>query len=310
MLIGIAALTGISFSYALGNVVPLTGSKGLGLPSANTWLPPGAASLAINLILCLAISLIIVFLNKRFNLTHSTSVLIAGLFLLIQAATPSVTGQFYGGTLLCLVVVSCAALLFEAYHNPEATRAVFIIFFFLALGSLTQYAYVMYIPVFMIGCAQMRILTGKSLTAAILGIMTPPWILAGFGVIGIDDFTLPEFSNIFAALHNRELLHITATIGCTLVLCTVGAAGCMLRTYSYNTRGRAFNGFIYIVSIATIALVFVDYTNVASYIPMLNCCAAYHTAHFFSIHSRRHSYIGILTVIAVYVGLYIWSILL
>ena len=305
-----AAIAGTCVSYSLGDVMPIVGSKGLGLPSANSWLPPCVTSLVINLTLSIAVALVVLFLNKRFNLMHTTSVLVVGLFPLIQTALPSVAGQFYGGTLLCSVVMLCSYALFTAFHNPAATRSVYLIFLLLSLGALTQYAYVMYIPVFLIGCAQMRIFTGRTLTAALLGVITPIWILAGFGVINLTEVTLPEFTNIFAALRNRELLQMTVTIGCTLLLCIITGAGCMLRTYSYNTSGRAFNGFIYIVSIATIALVFVDYTNVATYIPLLNCCTAYHTAHFFAIHDKRLSYIGILAVITIYAGLYAWSILL
>lgn len=305
-----AAIAGTCVAYALGDVMPIVGSKGLGLPSASNWLPPCVASLIINLVLSIAVALMVLILNKRFNLMHTTSVLVVGLFPVIQTALPSIAGQFYGGTLLCSVVIFCSYALFTAFHNPVATRSVFLIFLLLSLGALTQYAYVMYIPMFLIGCAQMRILTCRSLTAALLGMITPVWILAGFGVIDLTEVAMPEFTNIFAALRNSELLQMTVTIGCTLLLCFVTGAGCMLRTYNYNSSGRAFNGFIYIISIATIALVFVDYTNVATYIPLLNCCTAYHTAHFFAINDRRMSYLGILAVITTYTGLYVWSVLL
>lgn len=310
VLIGMAAIACTCVSYAAGDVIPITGSKGLGFPSANSWLPPCVASLVLNLILCTGIALLMIILNKRFNLTHSTSVLISGLFLIMQAALPSVAGQFYGGTLLCVIVMTGAGILFTTFHNPEATKPVFLIFFLLSLCAFTQYAYVMFIPVFFIGCAQMRILNGRSVTAAILGIITPVWILAGFGLIQFSDIAVPEFTDIFTAVRDREILQMSVTTGVTLLLCVITGAGCMLRTYNYNSNGRSFNGFIYVVSIATIILIFVDYTNVATYMPLLNCCTAYHTSHFFAIHARRLSYIGILTVLAVYAGLYTWSILL
>jgi hypothetical protein len=165
-------------------------------------------------------------------------------------------------------------------------------------------------PAFLIGCAQMRILSTRTLTAAIIGMVTPIWILTGFGILNLNDFSLPEFSNIFSALRDRTLLHMTIATGTTIILCAIAGIGCMLRTYNYNTTGRSFNGVIYILSITSIVLVIVDYTNISTYIPLLNCCTAYHVAHFFASHSRRHSYIGIITVLALYIGLYIWSALL
>lgn len=310
VLLGMAAVACAGVSYGAGDVIPITGSKGLWLASANLWLAPGVVSLLLNLLLCCGIALAMIILNKRFNLIHSTSVLFAGLFMVMQSALPSVAGQFYDGTLLCIAIMACSGILFAAFHEPGATRQVFLIFLLLTMCAFTQYAYVVYIPVFLIGCAQMRIVNGRTMTAALLGLITPIWILAGFGLIDIREITLPEFTNIFAAIRNRELLQMSVTTGVTVLLCIMTGAGCMLRTYSYNTNGRTFNGFIYVVSIITIVLVFIDYTNVATYLPTLNSCAAYHTGHFFAIYNRRLSYIGILAVIAIYAGLYTWSLLL
>jgi hypothetical protein len=305
-----AAIVGVCVSYAGGYVIPITGSFGIGLPSPNNWLQTSITSLILNIVLCCGIVFLIVFLNKRFNLIHSTSVLFAWLFMVMQAAIPVISGQFYSGTILCAVVAVCAGILFSTFNNPGATRSVFIIFLLLSLGALTQYAYAVYIPIFLLGCVQMRIFTGRSLTAAILGIITPVWILTGFGILHPDNFSMPEFTSILSAIRNRELLHISVTTGVTLLLCLFSGAGCILRTYNYNSHGRSFNGFIYLVSISTIIMIFVNYINVTAYLPLLNCCTAYHTAHFFSINDHKLSYIGILTILAIYIGMYVWAILL
>lgn len=309
MLMMAIAIVATIVSYCTGNIADIPGDTGTWLPSADDWLPVGGASLVINLVLNVFIAVMLILLNKRFNILRSASDLFAGLFLILQMALPSFIGQFYGGTLLCVVVLFLTFKLYMAFNRPYPLQPIFLIFFLLTMGAMSQYAYLFYIPLFLIGCAQMRILNLKTLLAAGIGIITPIWILWGFDLISFKNIELPHIVNVFSAIDSHEMLQLLVTIGITVMATFVFGVLNLVRVFNYNSKTRAYNGFISIMSFITIILVLADYTNSAAYIPLLNCCAAFQMGHYFAINNYQRSYIAILGIIAVYIALYWWSVM-
>jgi hypothetical protein len=309
MLMMAIAIVATIVSYYTGNVVDIPGDTGTWLPSADDWLPAGGTSLVINLVLNVLIAAMLILLNKRFNILRSSSDLFAGLFLILQMSLPSFMGQFYGGTLLCFAVLFVTYKLYMAFNRPYPLQPIFLIFFLLTVGAMSQYAYLFYIPVFMIGCAQMRIFSFKTLLAIGIGIIAPVWILWGFDLISLRDIKLPHFVNVFSAIDSKEMLQLLVTVGVTVMATFVFGILNLVRVFNYNSKTRAYNGFISIMSFVTIILVLADYTNCATYIPLLNCCAAFQMGHYFAINNYQRSYIAILGIIAVYIALYWWSVM-
>ena len=302
------AVVTVLMSFLRSDIMPITGSNGLGLPSANEWLGHGAFSLAVNVLINVAIALLMLFLNRSYNISRSVSALFAGMFFVLQMPFPSLFGQFYGGTLLCLIVVFSTATLFSSFNRSYPLQPVFLIFFLLAAGAFTQYAYLFYLPVFLLGCAQMRIFNVKTVLAAGMGAVTPLWILWGFGIIGPDDFSLPGFRSILSAIGGVEAMQMFVSVGVTLLLCLIFGSLNLIRVFNYNAQTRSYNGFLSLLSIATALFVFFDYSNLIIYIPMLNCCTAFQIGHFFSASTGKRSYIAILGIIMLYVTLYLWTL--
>ena len=309
MLMMVIAIVATIVSYYTGNIVDIPGDTGTWLPSADDWLPAGGTSLVINLVLNVLIAAMLILLNKRFNILRSPSDLFAGLFLILQMSLPSFMGQFYGGTLLCFAVLFLTYKLYMAFNRPYPLQPIFLIFFLLTVGAMSQYAYLFYIPVFMIGCAQMRIFSFRTLLATGIGIIAPVWILWGFDLISLRDIKLPHFVNVFSAIDSKEMLQLLVTVGVTVMATFVFGILNLVRVFNYNSKTRAYNGFISIMSFVTIILVLADYTNSATYIPLLNCCAAFQMGHYFAINNYQRSYIAILGIIAVYIALYWWSVM-
>lgn len=308
MLMMVIAVTATIVAYGMGVVEHLPGDTGMWLPSVNDWIPTGAASLTVNLSLNALIAVMLILLNKWFNILRSVSNLFAGMFFIMQMSQPGLAGQFYGGTLLCVLILFSTIVLYCTFNRPFPLQPVYLIFMLLSVGAMTQYAYMFYLPVFLIGCGQMRIFNIKTVLAAGMGMITPVWIMWGLGLVSLEHFEMPHFVNIFTALDSHEALHMLVSVGFTLMLMLVLSTLNMLKVYNYNSKMRAYNGFIAILSVATAILVFVDYTNLAVYVPLLNCCAAFQIGHFFSIQNARRSYIAILAIIAVYCGLYAWCL--
>ena len=80
-----------------------------------------------------------------------------------------------------------------------------------------------------------------------------------------------------------------------------------VKIISYNAQTRAYNGFFAMLSLLSILLMLIDFTNFIIYVPILNCCAALQLGHLFTIYESRRSYIGIIAVFVVYFALYLWG---
>lgn len=294
----------------MGDVVHVGGDSGFGFPSANEWISDSALSLGVSLGLNIVISFLLLYLNRRFNIIRSVSMLFAGMFLVMQAGQPSLMGQLYDGSVMCFLILLAIIPFFSTFQRPDRTRRIFLSFLLISLGSLTGYAYTVYLIVFFIGCFQMQCFSLRGLLAALTGILTPYWILCGFGVVSLSSFRMPEFINIFDALEGRDLAQIVVYTIVNLILGVGFGIFDIIKIYGYNGRARAYNGFWIILTIITTLFVIIDYTNLIIYLPILNCCTAIQIGHFFTINNTRRTYIPICCIYVVYIILYLWSVTL
>ena len=290
-----------------GKVTPILDNKGLGLTPINQWIEPGRLSLSVNIFLNFLIALLMIYINKTFNVLRSPTILFAGLFLILQMPITDIMGQLYGGTMLCVVMLLCSFIIFSTY-NGQNPYAIFLIFSILSFSSFFQYAFIFYIPVFVLGCMQMRIFDLRIAIATALGIITPPWILFGFGILDVHSIVFPQFIGIYEQLSIHEVLQMLIAIGLSIFVCIGSWLANIVNIISYNAKTRAYNGVFAILALTSILLIMADYTNYIIYVPMLNCCTALQLGHLFTIYEARRSYIGIIAIFVVYLGLYIWGV--
>lgn len=296
-------------AYVRGDVVPLEGALGIGLLPAGRWISSPFWSLAASLGCTVLMGALTIYINRAFNVLRSLTALVAGMFCVMQTSLPSVIGQFYGGDLMGVLLLLCSVLLFSSFADSRCQRRVFLIFFLITLAGFTDLSYLLYIPVFILGCIQMRIFDIRTFLAAGLGIITPPWILFGFGLVHPQQLHWPSLVMAWSMFYTPEMIHALVVTGFTLV-CGIGFTVVnLLKILSYNSRVRAYNGFLTMMLLATGLFIILNFNNFAFYIPMLNCLTAYQIAHFFTYRRNLRSYIPILVLMTAYLGFYLWGIL-
>lgn len=163
------------------------------LKDSGAWSTKWQVSLA-GLAMTLATAILLQLTNKRFNMLRSDSALTPCLFMTMSLALPTLA--IYPGTpsMLALTMVAGAHLLFTTFSDPYRRRRVFLLFATVTALGMCNCVYWYYLPVMLIGCGQMRIFSLKTLLAALLGIITPPWIALGSTLITIDDIEWPRLS--------------------------------------------------------------------------------------------------------------------
>lgn len=289
-------------------VADIEGNRGLAFLSANLWIDNPVISTCVSILAIYAIAAGLLALNRSFNILRHMTSMWATMFLVLQCSIPGIDANFSAASMLTLVFYTATALLYGCYDRPTRKRPIFMIFALLSAGSLFQYAYMFYIPVFIVGMIQMKVMDFKGFLAALLGVITPPWILIGTGILTPQQIDWPEFVSAMSALHDSDVIMLLVSVILSACIGVGLFMASMMKLLSYNAKNRAYNGFLTIAMLATIVLMVVDYLNIAVYTMLLNSLAAYQMAHFFSSHRQSRSYIPVLTIMACYFAIYIFTI--
>ncbi len=310
LMIAVAVIaTFIAGSADVINQIP--GLKGFGFPSANHWVGSATQSLYLAVALYLVVAGSMVIINRVFNLLHTLSLICGAYFVWMLGGCPMLSGQMSGGLLLVAAMLAAWALLFSSFDDPGQTRRVFLSFFIISFGALTQYGFIAYLPVLLMGCGQMRIFNIRTLLVALTAIVTPLWITWGFGWIDFSQFTKPAFDNIFTTLDRQLLVWYLSVTAATVVLLVALVIVNVIRVYSYNLATRAMNSLMIATSIVTAVMTVVDFTNMPFYYPMLCCCTAFQLGHYAHFHDgRRSCYILLGLVLLLYGAFYLWRLII
>lgn len=312
-ILAVMACAAIWVSWVSGSDVMVFGpGRGFALPSPAAWLfGHPAGSLAVNVTLLGACAALMAVVNSSYNIVRSFSLTFVGLFLLMTAASPSAAARFTGGTLLAAAALLGMLLMYSVYNRPKhSSRRVFLVFLMFSALGLTQYGALVYIPVFFMGIGQMRVLNMRTSLAALLGTVTPLWLWWAFWPGEFPLLHAPQLDNPFATLSLNERLHFFAAVAVTLFTGLIMGSFNLVRIFSYNAKARALNGLLTVTGVITGLAALVDWSNMTFYIPLLNVCVAFQAGHFFHICMRnRWGYASVLVLVAVYSGLWVWSLL-
>ena len=306
-MIAVAALY-VLVSGGLSSPLPSQPGQGLCLPPVSTWNLGYWGGLLANVGFNVLIMAMMIAENKSYNVLRAVTRMQVGLFAIMQAAVPQVVLSLNSGTLVALAIMCCIYLMFSCYDAPGMVKRVFLAFLILSLGATVQYCFVLFIPVFWVICAQMRIFTLRTFLASVLGIVTVWWMLFGLGIISPDDVHAPIVTPVSDALDLGPTVYLLIVTCLTAFLLVASLGLNLLKTIAYNARSRAFNGALTLVALVAIVAMAFDYNNLLAYLPLLNVCAAYQITHYFVQHRFERQYAAVLCVCSIYIILYLWRV--
>jgi hypothetical protein len=311
LLMALLAVAGTVCAYLYApSMAPVAGWGPLKLSPVEWFADAPLTAMCVALGLNIFVALLLIYINKHYNVLRSMSLLFAGMFLVMETALTPLTVTMTDGIVIAIVVLLSVIPLYTTFQRSDRTRRIFISFCLVSAGSLIDITCTAYLLALFLGCFQMRCSNLRTIVAALLGIITPWWIAWGFGAIHIGTVREWQFVSIFSALDSMKLVQVLAYAATSFFICIGFCLVNLIRIYSYNARTRAYNGFIVLLAVITQILILVDYNRFVIYLPMLNVCAAIQVGHFFVINRRKRSYIGVLCVIALYVALYLWNLAL
>lgn len=260
-------------------------------------------STTLNVVCILLIGLMMVFLNKSFNFIRSATWIFASVFFLLMASSPITSSTFSSGTILCFTACIVTFPLFGSFQNRRAQRSVFSAFALVTLLTMFQYSALYLLVALALGFMLMRIMTLRSILATIIGIITPFWIVLGFGLAGIHDFTLPSYQSLWAILQHTQMQISFINVVTMATLTIIVTCANLFKIINYKLQVRTYNGFFVYLTALTILMLAIDYPHAFIYISVLYLCFSVQFAHFFTINEHTRRYIAVILLIAIMVAL-------
>lgn len=273
---------------------PIQG-KGIFFSLQGTLIDAGPLSATLNVLCLLATGAIMLALNKVFNFVRSMTRLFVSAFFLLQLANPSGLVSFNAGTLLSLATAVTLLPLFGSFQDRHSQRSIFLIFALVVTGAMFHYGFLVLIPAYLLGFANMRALGPKGLLAVFFGIITPFWIVLGLGIASIADASLPQWSLLERPQMSLLLLLASATAVLGLVL----AAMNLFTIMNYRMQTRVYNIFLVIVLVLVVIAPCLDHRDLAVFLPLLNLMVAVQVAQAHTLNTAfhfRYVFIILLTV--------------
>lgn len=309
VLIALAAIFMTIQAYAFGKIPRIGDFRTIAFPTPAEWLSSSWLSLWANVIFVGATAGLMILINRHFNLLRTTSVFFAAYFMFTMACVPAVMGQLGASSIIALLILAGVWLMFSIYNIRQSSRRVFLAFFLLGIGQLIEYTTVLYIPLFIAGLGQMRIFKFKKILAAILGNITPAWIVWGLGIVPQPEIPHFEFTPPAMLLSMPGSWPMLAATLLTLITGFFLGGFNLLKIIGFNAQARAYNGMISLISVATGLFAIINFTNIAFYVTILNACIAFQVGHFFRLTVMRRGYIVVVSLIVAYLGIYTWAML-
>lgn len=261
------------------------------LAGLTTMLPCGAAGWVGGL-LSAAIGALMVYQIKARALYRGANFPFLGLFMLLQAAVaPTLTG--------CLTAAMAAVAmtaLFLCFSRPRETRVFFTVFLFCGLGALWARSFLLLGAGLIVAQVLVRAFSMRGFVAAMLGLITPLVIAAGFGLYTPDSLLTVYSQGMTPGINAPTVF--TGAVALLLGFAT------FLQSYGYPAKSRARNMAMLGLTGCAVLMPVIDSANYADYLPLINFCGAYNVSHFAA--TRRFGWLCALAVAIAATAFYIW----
>ncbi|MBO4871023.1 MAG: hypothetical protein J5565_03455 [Muribaculaceae bacterium] len=297
-------------AVTMGEVPHFETGNGIFFDIKGAFIENPVLSMAVNVTAIIGISLLALLLNKLYSFIKAFTFIGAASFFLLELALPLTSSLFDTDTLLCFVLMLGTLILFGTYESKSAQRPIFLVLCILGFLVLFCWAAVVLILAFILGFAYMRTMNWKSCVAAIIGLLTPFWIVLGLGLVSPFDFKLIEVNGIWGSLEGGQVHALIVWEVIVVILAIVLSVINLLQIYHYRLQLRVYNAFFLLVTVLCIIGMCVDYRDMVLFIPMLNLCLSVQIAHTFTISKFAKRYIFIFVLMAASLAAFTCNLLL
>ena len=252
--------------------------------------------------LYLAITAIIGYLmiemNTAFTMIRTRTTMPVCIFWMI-ATSLFFLRPFEWENLVPLAFLLSVYQLFQSYESSSPAIPIYHAFFFISLGSLVFPPFIYFAPILWGSMIPFRSLSGKSLLASLLGIITPYWLLFGYAFYFDQMSLFLDPLKEMICFYPIEYGHLTvseiASWGIITLLLIISGFHYWQISYMDKTRTRIYHSFLVIVGLCVTLWSILQPIYLHELIVIQLICAAFSGGHLFTLTRNRFS--GILFIV-------------
>ena len=256
-----------------GSASPVTRDSLAGL-----WhLLPGAVTHSgwVNQLLAIITVILSVYTLHELNLSHVllriNSRTISFTFAALMTASVFLHAFLPGFIVMFFVLISLF-FLFRAYHQDFSAGNSFVAFLCLGISTLFYPKMIWMIPTYILSFYLLRALNPRSISGAVLGLITPLWLVGSIAYI-LDEMVL--FSGILHQMVDFEwggyALHSTSQtmmIWLAFAIFLIGSVDFLLRNYLDKTRVRVLYYVVLLHGVSYFLLLLLQPVSVLTLLPV------------------------------------------
>ena len=301
-------LTLLSLAFHLDHAVGVVGS---GEEAISAWHIGKVAGSALNFALLLAVGWGIFKANETFAISRHRSNL-PYIFYLLLAFTNPTAQSFTSATLVAAAFIVAIVLLFYAYQRQPASEQSFWVGIIMGLLSLFWSKGLLYVPLFIFGLWFMRSLTGRSVIAMILGLLTPFWLQFAFLFFMGSPIPTGYVADALTGFDIADILRLGLAQQLNLLLTLLTAVFASGYILAYNlhekVRTQAYLSFVVLLAFASGIFSLLDTANLAGHLAVLTISTAIAAANVFIRMAQKPATILFVLLVVSYVSTFIYSL--
>lgn len=289
--------------------IATAGDLGICLPSPNLWRLPHFWSWLINTAVILLSTVVIASANKKYNFIQETHGVVPAALLILLACNNISTSVLCTSSLLLFANACSLYIIFSTYEERNATREFFFVATLPAIGAMTQYAFLVMVPVYIGGGLLMKSFHLRELGAFILGLLTPYWIAVGLGLVSPFDFRWPDSLHVVSRgeVDNDIFLTLLAT-GIMALIGFLLSLYNGVRLFSRNSRLRSMHMMFNLMGYVSVLAVIFDFRNFLAYFGTIALWVAVETGSLLNLYNIRRGNIALIMLLLVFIPIYIVSL--
>ena len=252
----------------------------------------------ISLGIVAAISYVMIEANTAFTLIRTRTTFPVCMYAFL-ASTLLFLHSYGGESWAPLAFLLAVCQLFASFESNSASAFIFNSFFVLSLGTFSFPHMVYFCPLFLMGMIPFRSMGAKTFVAALLGLLTPYWLLFGYALwfdqmslfhaplVGMTQFQPIEYGHL--------MLDEILSWGIIALLLVTGCVHYWQVAYMDKTRTRIYHFFLTFVGLFALLFSILQPSSLHVWMQMQLICASFLMGHLFSLTRNRFS--GILFMV-------------
>lgn len=155
----------------------------------------------------------------------------------------------------------------------------------------------------------MRAFSTKGICAFILGTITPIWLIWGFEISTPVEWNFPDVGYGVKEFISKQNTSQLISLLILVILSITYLIGGLMKSINYNGVRRAASGYLSLLTLTVLILLFIDVPNSYLYLTLLEILTSFSIYHYFFSSVGKKPVWPFISYPLIFIGMAIWNFL-